>query len=252
MNASFAIAKLDNQYDGIHARATLTGTPAADPTFWIARNPDVDPPFQAPANFVSPGVYDIAFPAPCGWYCWGNDSIGRTSKPIAEWVGLSDNPTLDECGLRLLTLLMDNKPLLDRLAAKYVSGETIKQILYADANMIKTYPSILITKPEVTSVLSFMPMGWIDTYTLTIIVVVAHQDRQSMIRQAARLFNAMQRIINQPAYESLTVGDGTDLSFCQIVRGDADDGLIDEQTWGAVASGVWSGEGVRQDTGGQA
>lgn len=250
MSTGFAIKSVTNPLDAATLAVTLDGQPRGTPTFLICRTPDVGLASTASATLTG-GVYAVACPHPALWYVWGQDAQGVTDEPICAWCGLSDNPDLDLCGQALANILTQNKAALETALKTYFKSSAIAQIVYGGGAALTDYPAILITKPREQAQYIAMPFVRELTYTLEVMFTILHQDRASMLTAATRLSSRIVEILNQPAYEGLTLPSGTALAFCQCQEGDADEIKYGDNQWAAVGSTVWSGKALLQDCDGR-
>lgn len=245
-----SILSTSNALDGVHATLVLTGTANGAISFKICRQPIYANAVVATAveTSSSPLTYNVATPFPALWYIWAVDTDGQ-SGPGAAWVCITNDPDLRSCGEKIAALLTEHTAGINAALNQLLPGGTVKQIVFGRRLNVEDFPSIVVSKPRMTD--NYIGLGFIreTTFAFEIAFAFFHQDEGSQLPIATDMAQRVMSILNLPCYSSLVLDTGTPLTACLATEGESDETEIDEKTWVAAATVVWSAQGLIQDTG---
>jgi hypothetical protein len=248
LTSAIAIASVTNNQDGTHATVVITGTPTGSLSFKIARTPNYAKAFTA--TFTGAGPYVVAVPNADGWYFWAVDNNGPCTM-AAQWIGLSNNPEVDLVGLQLQTILSSNELLLNAALQQWYPNTTVKQIIYGNAAIAaRGFPAIMVTKPRQQWQWVAMPYVKSVDFYYEVDCLVVHSEPQMALQLANKMAGAIINILKKPDYNVIVIPSGMQLAFCTPTEGEADENQVDDTSFGAVATVLWTGNGIIQDTGG--
>lgn len=241
MATGIVLHSLYNLQDGVHARATVYGTPSGSLIFLFADTPEIEKATQAPAVPDGQDLYMLLMPRIGLWYVWAQDDDGATA-PQAVWLGLSDDPDIDLCGEFLADALrLHEMGLQTALRSFFHDGTTIKSISYGSVFSIDEFPAILVTKPRESVQPVLMPLVDEHTFRFEILIFVPHQERSAYLRVAGVFCARVMEILNRPVYRDFQLKSGQCMGMCIASEGQSDEVQEDDKTWTALASVVWSG-----------
>ena len=242
MPASFAIKSVVNLKTSRQARVFLDALPTGSLTWGISRLP-------SPAGAIAPvavaavdaRTFTLTFPFAALWYIWATDAGGQVDLPGAAWIGVSDDPLLDQSAQAVTQILVDNLPGLNAALGAYMPGQTVKQVVYGTALDVRDFPAIVVTKPTIVD--EYMGIPFLRTLTigLEIHLYTLHQDKGTILQQSTRFLGRVMEILNQPDYSAIAVGDQF-LSVCHASGGNSDEIEVEAGAWSTLGSLMWSGK----------
>jgi hypothetical protein len=242
------IETIENALDGVHANVTTSGTPNGALSFKICRLPDYTQSGAAASSLISGSTYAVTVPFPALWYVWAVDSDGAVD-PGACWVCNTNDPDLRSCGEKIAAILLEHKAGLDAALLELSDTSTVKQIVFGRSLNVDDFPAIIVTKAHKQE--SYVGLGYIREvlFSFQISFAFFHQDEATQLPIATSMSDRIISILNLPAYSSLVLDTGTPLTGCLATEGDSDEEEVQEKTWAAAATVVWSAQGLIQDTG---
>lgn len=250
MATGLSIKQITNNLDGSTAQVVLSGVADGDVTFQASRTPDMSNPITVDATLVTGLTYDVTLPAPVLWYISAADTAGSVVQPRPVWCSASNDGRTTQLGNKLQSILQANQEALDIALQQFFNLGPIKQIVYGQATQVKSFPAILITKPQRDPNYATYAWGKLNDWTFEIYAMILHQDPTPYLNASTDFMDRVIEILGQPAYSRLTLPDGTIVAFAQAKKGEADDVLVDEHAnkWAAVGSVVWTGNALIIDS----
>ncbi len=239
MSSSIGIQSITNLHTGTTAQVALSGVPVGPLTFYAARVPYVSQAASVP--FTGSGPYIVTLPHAQLWYLWAHDNNGFGDAFDGVWIGVTDNPDLDECGFHLRTILRDNEKGFNTLFKTWYPDTTLKQVEYGLPDNVIEFPSIVITNARAME-------EWVGTSYLKqvrlqfdIAFLAVHVDEQTELPLITRFLRAGMKILNQPYYNNTTLPSGLEISMAEALEGEATEFDLGEEI-GVVsaASAVWT------------
>lgn len=241
--------------DGSHAAVRLIGS-ASGPLSWKAfPAPTLEDAqdvvaFQ-PQSLIEPDLWHVRLPSEGLWYIWAMDNAGA-AEPFPCWVDVQQpgyNPGLDlaqTCDWMQRTLESHVPGINARLQESFEADASIQVVHYGSTAALRSFPSILITEPRVSVEWVAFPVVREYIYSVQVMVILLHQDQESLLPVATHMVEAIMAILNNPIYDRITLPNGTELAFCLAESGESMESPYDEKLWAAIASLKWSGRTITQ------
>lgn len=234
------------------ALVAVSGVPIGSLSLWASRVPDVTK--ALPLAYTGSGPYSVTFECPGIWYVWANDEAGfsldrdEVGNPLyaACFVGANDT-VADEIGQELQSWLWLNKQGIECVLRERYPKTTLKQVQYGFGGNIVNYPSIVIANPRWSFRWAAFPLVREWTYTFTIACLVAHAQEQSELPLAVKLSEAAGLVLNNPFHLRFSLPSGIEIYNSGAMSGDSDEFPMDDTTFVAAGSVVWTGQALLQD-----
>jgi hypothetical protein len=248
MANGLVIKSVANRGDQVTAAVSVSGTPSGTPRFLINRTPDYNG--AIPAVSSGSGPYLLTVPYPSLWYVWIVDDNGPCAEPEAGLIGTDAGENVPELGAALRDILWNNKKGIEAALKQWDVSWTLKQAVYGYGGDVTDWPAVLVMQPKFTSEYIAAPYVRQYSFTCAILCVILHESEQSQLPAAGAFGNIVERILSQPAYDQIVLGNDQVIDFGYIRQGGVTEEPVgDSGKFLAVASLQWGGIGDRVDSG---
>jgi len=222
-----------------------TGLPAASvqPVQGAANRYRVVHPYPQPVDRESELMYFTAVDDQ-GASVW-EDEAGYLHGQAAAWIGCAAEDILTDIMKQLWRRIVDNRAGIEARLREIEPSVTLKQIIWGMGERIEAYPAIEINQVSFSEPYAAVPRVRAASVRADIYGYIVHQTPTVEAELITAFGRAVQRILNQEAYEEMTLLSGATLALCQ-----AQDLAFDNNVWGGQAlarfissfSLSWTGE----------
>jgi hypothetical protein len=241
--ARLHLTSATNAGDGVHVEVTLDRAPTGDATFYASRTPPnlrASPPYYGeevtaeggpttwtlvmpPETYVGTGrparlfyvtAADAGEPPEDRYSCYLTPA-GELEGASAVWVAVSDLEDIDDVALQLLQILKDNRRGIEVRLQQVEPGITVKQIVYGLPERIESYPSICVAQATFSEQYQGPDYMRLANVSAELYGYIAHDNPTTQERLVGTFGRAVQRILNQVAYETIELTSGVVLTYCE-------------------------------------
>jgi len=140
---------------------------------------------------------------------------GELEGAGAVWVGISDVEDIDEIALILVKILKDNRKGIESRMQQIEAGTTVKQIVYGLPERIESYPAICVAQANFQEQYAGPDYMRMANVGAEVYGYIAHDSPTTQERLVAVFGRAVQRILNQIAYETIELSTDVTITYCE-------------------------------------
>jgi len=251
------IVKVVNPYNGVSVDIEFDRPPADLVQVFVSRVPEecgietiihdlgskryrVISPFPVAASNPPELAYLTAEDAE-GYSTYRNDD-GRLVGQAAAWIGHTREDELTDVMKRLWGRIVDNKVGIEARLQAIQPDTTIKQIVWGMGEKLETYPAMEINQVGLSEPYAGAHRYRIATVRADIYGYIVHQNPTVESELITAFGRAVQKILNQEAYEQMELQGGQTLAMCQAQDLQFDANIWDGRRWVSSFSLAWTGD----------
>ncbi len=255
--AVLRVTEVLNPYDGRHVDLVLDRAPTGSLTVYANRTPET-PGEEALAIDLGGKRYRVTspFPAPdesapeltyftvedsAGLSVW-RDEDGYLQGQAAAWIGNTREDELTDVMKQLRWRLQDNAVGIEARLRAIEPEITLKQIIWGMEEALETYPSMEIDQVALSEPYEGTNRFRIASVKADIFGYIVHQAPTVEAELITAFGRAVQRILNQEAYEQMTLLGGQLLVSCQAQDLGFDNNIWNGTRFVSSFNLSWSGQ----------